>query len=349
MEIDFTQCLADAFSQIIRDWLKHEEMAQVLIRNSVNPPNVCATHDFCDANMAMTEAFANVAGRNPNLATESDAADWNAAWVRAKNAGFPRKMILVENVEGELVYAFTIKGMSIHNPRRSEFDGFDVDPVEYYGLRPEETAALEQANARRRAEYSTDTLAGRAPEALKDSVKMIRGSAKNLAGLRKLYPDFRVWSTFCDCLALRLDCDPAGYVLITDSERLQIPPDEATDVYVTLYAANGDLVEDKRTISIKETETWIDEALSRASDPTNIADYFVKKMGAGHLDDSLRDLPMHSDCGQDCVKVIDAAVAVLEHVRTAFGDSQTGRPPGRDEENLLIDITRRVIGVYWRG
>jgi hypothetical protein len=48
----------------------------------------CATHDFFDANIGMAEAFFSVTGGEPDAASETDAALWNAAWTMAKDAGF---------------------------------------------------------------------------------------------------------------------------------------------------------------------------------------------------------------------------------------------------------------------
>lgn len=47
-------------------------------------PNVCASHNFCDANMPMLEAFQTVTGRTPE--TDQDFDLWGAAWQRAHPA-----------------------------------------------------------------------------------------------------------------------------------------------------------------------------------------------------------------------------------------------------------------------
>ena len=48
------------FSNILRRWLTPEQMAQVIERNMARHPGVCHSHDFCDANMAMDEAWNNL-------------------------------------------------------------------------------------------------------------------------------------------------------------------------------------------------------------------------------------------------------------------------------------------------
>ena len=93
--------IADAFANIIRDWLTAAEWAEMQARNVDDSDGVCASHDFCDANMAMAEAFETVTGREPAFgydtladgspvdpaaATQADAdcALWSAAWIIAK-------------------------------------------------------------------------------------------------------------------------------------------------------------------------------------------------------------------------------------------------------------------------
>lgn len=342
VKADLTQNLADNFSRIIRDWLLPEEMTHVLIRNRTNSPNVCATHDFCDANMAMEEAFVYVTGRVPNLRSEADAAAWNVAWLRAKNAEFPRTMELIQTAEGGRAYAFRIQDMCIHNPRLC--GRFEVDPIEHYGLRPEEICALDAANAL----LNEPANSGMQTDRCAESTNRTSMSSTTIAELRELYVNLQEWHSGGNCVALRHPCDDGGYLLITDSGGLQIPADDPIEVYVGRYAANGDTVEEARSILIGEAQAWIDAALSRARNPENIADYFSKKLGAAPSDESLRQLPLASSCGQDCAQAIDLAAGLLEHVRAAFGSNPHGHPFYQAEEQL-IDVARRVIEVYWRG
>lgn len=82
--------LANAFVAVLRTWLTPEQMAQVKRRNALRDSDfVCHSHDFCDANMAMHEAFKQVVGRDPTdyleknpegSMDELDVAIWNAAW-----------------------------------------------------------------------------------------------------------------------------------------------------------------------------------------------------------------------------------------------------------------------------
>lgn len=88
--------LASRFAGVMGEWLSPAEMAEVRRRN-VDYGAACATHDFCDANMAMMEAFEAVMGREPVLGDDDDSmiaaqqADldlMNAAWVIAKRDHF---------------------------------------------------------------------------------------------------------------------------------------------------------------------------------------------------------------------------------------------------------------------
>lgn len=88
--------VAVAFSRVLHEWLTPLQMAKVITRNAAANDSSCATHDFCDANMAMDEAFKRVLGRGCLLIEESasdedkqaDTDLWNEAWTIAKEAKF---------------------------------------------------------------------------------------------------------------------------------------------------------------------------------------------------------------------------------------------------------------------
>lgn len=50
--------------------------------------NICASHDYCDANMPMFEAVKNVTGLDPEVSDETYAALWSDAWDIAKRNRF---------------------------------------------------------------------------------------------------------------------------------------------------------------------------------------------------------------------------------------------------------------------
>lgn len=91
--------IALEFSRVLREWLTPEEMADVVATNKRDNPgdSICASHNYCDANMAMELAFHNL-----DLKTCFDVSDegeetpeyieanrlWNEAWSIAKASGF---------------------------------------------------------------------------------------------------------------------------------------------------------------------------------------------------------------------------------------------------------------------
>jgi hypothetical protein len=91
--------VAKEFSRILCRWLPPVEIAEAVRRNTTEPAGstICHSHDFCDANMAMCEAFNNlgitvdvVAFNNLGITVDVGASSvlWNAAWTIAFRAGF---------------------------------------------------------------------------------------------------------------------------------------------------------------------------------------------------------------------------------------------------------------------
>ncbi len=93
--------IAGAFAAVLRDWLSADQWAEMQARNVDYSDGVCASHDFCDANVAMAEAFETVTGREPSVGydtladgspvdpaaaiqADADCALWSAAWAIAK-------------------------------------------------------------------------------------------------------------------------------------------------------------------------------------------------------------------------------------------------------------------------
>ena len=77
--------LSLAFSRIIRSWLSDDEMLWVKSQLLVNPEGGCYTHEICDPNMAMYEAFWEVFDRDiipshDRGMSESGCELWNSAW-----------------------------------------------------------------------------------------------------------------------------------------------------------------------------------------------------------------------------------------------------------------------------
>lgn len=82
--------LAHKFACLVKLELTPAQVAEVRRRNAKYPPGICATHDFCDANVLMDYAFREIYGRGAlesedgSEQQESDCADWSAAWEIAK-------------------------------------------------------------------------------------------------------------------------------------------------------------------------------------------------------------------------------------------------------------------------
>jgi len=76
--------IASRFVTVLRSWLDSDEWRLMGERNAVETdPFVCHSHDFCDANMAMCEAFASVTGGPPDADDEAQAKLWSTAWADA--------------------------------------------------------------------------------------------------------------------------------------------------------------------------------------------------------------------------------------------------------------------------
>jgi hypothetical protein len=82
--------LAREFCRLIRAELTPAELAHVLdLNRNEDDANVCHTHDACDANMVMLDAWQNTFGTRPvALDATEEAAVWDEAWRLAKAAEF---------------------------------------------------------------------------------------------------------------------------------------------------------------------------------------------------------------------------------------------------------------------
>lgn len=99
------EALAAKFSELLRAQFTRKQMAAVISRNRRETNDkVCHSHDFCDANVVMDEAFKQVLGYS---ATDTGIGDgtqqsggcmsdecldlWNAAWAIAKKSEFKKE------------------------------------------------------------------------------------------------------------------------------------------------------------------------------------------------------------------------------------------------------------------
>ncbi len=330
-QVALPQRLADAFIDLIRDELTVEELIDLRARNEAYTGSLtCASHEYLDATDRMALAFRSVLGRARDDSSASDTELWDAAWLLAKEVQFKRPMQLIKNAKGDPAYAYSIRGMAIEDPYVSECGRFQADPAKDYGLMPQEAAELVEANAR-----------------------LARAAAAKWQSVRERYPKLETYHTGGGCMALRLECAGESYILITDAEDAQLPGESATEVAAGRYAASGDTWIEAETVSLDALSGWIDKAVSAAANPQNVGDYFVVKLGEAPGDDSLYTLAIDAPCGEDCRKVIDAAVALIEHIRAALGRDGRILLGTRvilwTPERVVVAIASQVIGVYWHG
>lgn len=78
--------LAAVFAAALAEALSAEDWQEMRRRNATAdyPAAVCASHDFCDANDVMAEAFKRVTGHSPRPWSDDDSALWSRAWLAAK-------------------------------------------------------------------------------------------------------------------------------------------------------------------------------------------------------------------------------------------------------------------------
>jgi hypothetical protein len=85
-----TIMLAREFGELMGEWLTPRELAVVRKKNATPAyATACASHDFCDANMCMLDAFTGLMSREPAFSDdepqqEVDLGLINGAWALAK-------------------------------------------------------------------------------------------------------------------------------------------------------------------------------------------------------------------------------------------------------------------------
>lgn len=85
---------ADQFKEVLRRQLSPAELLKIDQTNGLRADGTCATHDYCDANMAMLQAVVELTGLDEDDATNRlvcgdlmlDAV--NDGWTLAKVEGF---------------------------------------------------------------------------------------------------------------------------------------------------------------------------------------------------------------------------------------------------------------------
>jgi hypothetical protein len=87
--------LARAFADEVKESFSTAEFREMLDKNKSSHADkgICASHDYCDANMLMLDAWLKTFGREPALLhgcdhDDHDARLWGDAWAIAKAADF---------------------------------------------------------------------------------------------------------------------------------------------------------------------------------------------------------------------------------------------------------------------
>lgn len=92
------KALADEFAARLYLYIGRVQFEEVLRRNPTYG-EACASHDFCDANEAMLEAFQELipdVDAEAIMASDEMTALWNEAWAIAKASAFAEHLALVK-------------------------------------------------------------------------------------------------------------------------------------------------------------------------------------------------------------------------------------------------------------
>ena len=93
-QADMTEAIALEFSRLLRVELRTDKMREIVKRKRKYDKHTCASHDFCDANMVMEQAFHNL--KLNTMLRYKDGSPrfikalnlWNGAWDMAKSKRF---------------------------------------------------------------------------------------------------------------------------------------------------------------------------------------------------------------------------------------------------------------------
>lgn len=92
LDNDIVDQLTEQFVTVLKEWTTPEDFAEMQRLNAAETnPSICHSHDFCDANMAMLEAFEMMGVTSSvdyedaySVEAEHARCLWNAAWALAK-------------------------------------------------------------------------------------------------------------------------------------------------------------------------------------------------------------------------------------------------------------------------
>jgi hypothetical protein len=157
MELPTPDTLAATFLTVLAEELTPDQLAEVYRRNSSMPVYTrlgpCASHDFCDANMVMAEAFTRH-GVEVDIDDDTQCALWGAAWALAFDE-MKRRYVDVVVVLTVRCYRCGFTGTPLSDVKREGMEGHDlfcgsvtctscdeVFPVEIEAIRAAQHACL---------------------------------------------------------------------------------------------------------------------------------------------------------------------------------------------------------------
>jgi hypothetical protein len=73
-----------------------------------------------------------------------------------------------------------------------------------------------------------------------------------------------------------------------------------------------------------------------------VYDYYYAILSTKARDESLRELPVKSNCGEDCKRIIDATKEYLDCHELACGIDN-------DERQRMLRKCGQIISIFWRG
>lgn len=82
-----TEAVAARFCAILQSWLSPQQLEEINTENRLNP-GFCATHDYCDPNQAMIDAWEIESGREWSSEDAECYEITEAAWPMARRSGF---------------------------------------------------------------------------------------------------------------------------------------------------------------------------------------------------------------------------------------------------------------------
>jgi len=83
------QQIAVEFSKLLRADFNEERMQEIISKNATPEyKDACASHDYCDANEVMAEAFEKITGKAVSIQNQADCKLWGKAWDISKETKF---------------------------------------------------------------------------------------------------------------------------------------------------------------------------------------------------------------------------------------------------------------------